>query len=167
LRKVSWEALSFSDKLNLFNKWSLISAIASLFTFFGCLFYINSQLFNYYETELFLGFGCCLTWFSITRYLANTQDYTIISRTFALAIPLVIKVMLGAIPIFFAFTFLGVCLFWPMRGYFDSVPNAAYSLFAVMNGDSVGDVFTGTTMTRLVFGQLFVYAFTIIGMCYI
>ena len=60
--------------------------------------------------------------------------------------------MLGSLPIYFAFTFLGICLFWPMRGYFDSVPNSAFSLFAMMNGDSVGDIFTGTALTRLVSG---------------
>jgi hypothetical protein len=84
-----------------------------------------------------------------------------------MAIPLVTKVMIGGLPVFFGFVLLGVCLFWPMRGYFDNVPNSAYSLFAVMNGDSVGDVFTGTTMTRLVSGQIFCYIFVILGMCYI
>jgi hypothetical protein len=33
-----------------------------------------------------------------------------------------------------------------------SVPNSAFSLFAIMNGDSVGDIFTGTALTRLVSG---------------
>lgn len=75
--------------------------------------------------------------------------------------------MLGAMPIFIAFTFLGVCLFWPMRGYFDNVPNSAYSLFSIMNGDSVGDIFTGTALTRLVCGQIFNYTFVILGMCFI
>ena len=84
-----------------------------------------------------------------------------------MAIPLVIKVMIGGLPVFVGFVLLGVCLFWPMRGYFDNVPNSAYSLFAVMNGDSVGDVFTGTTMTRLVSGQIFCYIYVILGMCYI
>jgi hypothetical protein len=132
--------------------WSFVSAIANLLSFFGSFFILTSNLFQYHESEHFIGFGCCLTWFSLTRFLANTQGYTVISRTFALAIPLVTKVMMGGLPVFFAFTLLGVCLFWPMRGYFDSVPNAAFSLFACMNGDSVGDIFTGTTLTRLVMG---------------
>ena len=54
-----------------------------------------------------------------------------------------------------------------MRDYFDSVPNAAFSLFACMNGDSVGDIFTGTSLTRLVLGQTFTYIFTILAMCFI
>jgi len=167
MKKVSWEALTFSDKINLFNKWSIVSAAANLFSFFGCFFYMVSSLFKYFEVEGFIGLGCCLTWFSITRYFANTQDYTIISRTFEMAIPLVVKVMIGGLPVFFGFVFLGVCLFWPMRGYFDNVPNSAYVLFGVMNGDSVGDVFTGTTFSRLVSGQIFCYVYVILGMCYI
>ena len=56
-------------------------------------------------------------------------------------------------------------MFWPFRGYFDNLPNGMYSLFSVMNGDSVGDVFTGTSMTRLMLGQCYTYCFTILGMC--
>lgn len=43
-------------------------------------------------------------------------------------------------------------MFWPFRHYFDNVPNAMFALYACMNGDSVGDVFTGTTKTRLFIG---------------
>lgn len=135
--------------------------------FFGTLFVILSDHFRYSEAEYYIGFGCMLSWFSITKYFANTKDYSVISRTFSIAIPLVLRVMIGAAPVLIAFTFLSVCLFWPFCEYFDTIPNAAFSLFACMNGDSVGDIFTGTTETRLVFGQIFTYVFTILGMCFI
>jgi len=73
--------------------------------------------------------------------------------------------MLGWLPIYIGFALLGLCLFWPFRDYFDNLPNAMFSLYAVMNGDSVGDVFTGTTLTRLLLGQVFTYTFTIFSMC--
>ena len=144
-----------------------MSAAGNLFSFFGCFFYLISSLFVYWEIEAFVGLGCCLTWYSITKYFANTKDYTIISRTFSLAIPLVVKVMIGGLPIFIGFVLLGVCLFWPFRGHFDSVSNSAFTLFGMMNGDNVGEYFSGTSLTRLVSGQIFCYAYVILGMCYI
>ena len=100
---------------------------------------------DYEQTEHFIGFGCMLSWFYITKYFANTKDYTVLSRTFSLAIPLVLKVMLGTIPVLIGLTLAGKCFFWPMRGYFDSVPNSLFTLFCAINGDSVGDIFKGTS----------------------
>lgn len=165
MRNFAWESISFWDKYRLFNKWSVVSAIGNLLTIFGSIFYICNKWFPYYQAEHFLGFGCFLTWISITRYINHTKDYALIHRTFSLSIPLVLKVMLGWLPIFIGFALLGVCLFWPFRDYFDSLPNAMFSLYACMNGDSVGDIFTGTTKSRLMLGQIFVYTFTIFSMC--
>lgn len=99
-----------------------------------------------------MGFGCMLTWFSLTKYLANTKEYSVIWRTFALAIPLILRVMIGTFPVLIGFALAGTCLFWPMRGYFDSLHNSLFTLYATMNGDSVGDVFKGTSQARLVIG---------------
>jgi len=156
--------MSFWDKYRLFNKWSVISAIGNLLTIFGSIFYLTQHWFPFFRTEHFLGFGCFLTWISFTRYFAHTKDYALISRTFGLSIPLVLRVMLGWLPIYIGFALLGVCLFWPFRDYFDNLPNAMFTLYAVMNGDSVGDVFSGTTLTRLMLGQVFTYTFTIFSM---
>ena len=122
-----------------------MSSIGNLFTIFGSIFFLADEYFPSYRVEEFLGFGCLITWASITRYFSNTRDYALISRTFSIAIPLVMKVVLGWVPVFFAFTFFGVCMFWTMRGYFDNLPNSFFALFAVMNGDSVGDVFYGSS----------------------
>lgn len=34
-----------------------------------------------------------------------------------------------------------------------------------MNGDSVADVFTGCTRTRLLFGEIFCFTFTFVSIC--
>lgn len=69
-----------------------------------------------------------------------------------MAIPLILRVVIGWLPVFLGCALFGVCVFWPFRHYFDNVPNAMFALYACMNGDSVGDVFTGTTKTRLFIG---------------
>lgn len=46
-KKISWDALTFSQKFNLFNKWSIVSTIANLSSFYGSFFLLLSTLFNY------------------------------------------------------------------------------------------------------------------------
>jgi hypothetical protein len=161
--KQNWQALSFDEKYALFNKWSVVSLVGNLLTIFGSIFYLLNDMFTLIQAEHFLGFGCFFTWLSITRYFQNTQDYYLITRTFNVAIPVVIRVTIGWFPVFVAYGLLGLCLFWPYRDYFDTVSNSMMILFAMMHGDSVGDVFTGVGQTRLLLGQIYVYSWAMLS----
>jgi|LakMenEpi03Aug12_release.lakeMendotaPanAssembly.Ray.scaffolds.fasta_scaffold284681_1 hypothetical protein len=77
-RKETWTQISFWDKYRMFNKWSIVSAIGNLLTIFGSMFYLLNDWFPFYQAEHFLGFGCFLTWISVTRYYAHTKDYFLI-----------------------------------------------------------------------------------------
>ena len=44
-KKISWQNLGFWDKAGLFNKWSILSIFADIFTIFGSMFYIMSAFF--------------------------------------------------------------------------------------------------------------------------
>jgi len=63
-----WQGLSWTEKLNIFNKYSIAILIGNLFTIFGSLFYLMQQYFNAKVMEGFMGFGCFFTWVSIIRY---------------------------------------------------------------------------------------------------
>jgi hypothetical protein len=65
---VGWETLSLSQKLQLFNKWSIIILIGNLFTIFGSIFYLFQMYFNAKIIDVFIGFGCFFSWLSIIRY---------------------------------------------------------------------------------------------------
>lgn len=139
---MSWKALTFFDKLNLFSGWTFVSLIANMCSFTGALFMLINA--PYQQTEHFIGFGCMFTWFSITKYFASTREYSMITRTFSIAIPMVIRVMIGAFPLIVAFALAGTCLFWTARGFFDTAHLSLFTLFAIMNGDSVGAIFKGS-----------------------
>ena len=141
-------------------------SIGNLLTICGSTIYLLNDHYTYKEAEVFLGSGCAITWYSIVKYIANTQqDFALISRTFKLAIPMLTKTMIGWSPIFMAYVLLGTCLFWRNFDYMDSIPNTFFTCFAVMNGDSCGDAFTGSTIGRLLLGQIYWYSFTILGIC--
>lgn len=107
-----WEGLSWDEKFNLFNKFSITILIGNLFTIFGSIFYLLQIYFSAKIMEGFMGFGCFFTWISVIRYFQNTAKFTIITRTFAVAIPKVIAFQFGILPIYIGYTLMGRCLFW-------------------------------------------------------
>jgi len=165
-KKLSWTNLSSYEKFGLVNKWAIVALLGNLLTFFGSVFFLMSPVFHLATIEVFLGCGCFLTWCSFTRYFENTKDFNLISRTFTVAIPILMRTILGIAPTFVGFALLGMCLFWPYAEKFHSFSSSLYILYSVMNGDSIFDLFQGTTEFRFIFGQLYVYSFVFISMCF-
>lgn len=164
-KKISWQSLGFWDKAALFNKWSILSVFGDLCTIFGSLFYIMSAFFPLSQTELFIGLGCAFNWIAISRYFANTQSYSVITRTLVVAIPMNIRIMLGVLPIFIAFCLFAMSAFWTLTSNFNNFSNTSYTLFSMMNGDSILSTFIGTTKSYLMLGQVFCYVFTFLAIC--
>jgi hypothetical protein len=48
--------------------------------------------------------------------------------------------LIGIVPVFLGFVFLGMCLFWDSHRY-HSVNYGLFTCFAAMNGDSLFDIF--------------------------
>ena len=137
--------------------------VANIFTISGSIFYIFSEYFEFVVVELSLGLGCFLTWFSLMKYLQNAKEYTVLIRTFEVALPLLIKIGIGAMPIFFGFVFFGMCVFFSFEEKYGMFSRASFCLFAIMNGDSILDNFAGTTPTHFIIGQIFTYCWTFLG----
>lgn len=87
-----------------------------------------------------IGFGCLLTWISLTKYLENSPSYTFINRTMKVSMPVILRAMIGVFPFFMGFAFLGLCLFWESEK-FSSPSYSMFTLFAMMNGDSLIEIY--------------------------
>jgi len=144
-KKISWENLTFWDKTALFNKWSLLSIIGNLCTFFGSMCYIVPKGYNLQTTELLIGIGCGLNWISVTRYFTHSRQYSLITRTLQKAVPTNIKLMIGILPIFIGYTLFCLSLFWAYRSHLSNSSDAGYMLFCMMNGDSILNTFQAVT----------------------
>ena len=107
-RKLSWNTLSFWEKLKLFKMWYLVSMVGNLCTIFGSIMFLISDVFDLSNSELLIGAGAFCTWASITKYLRNTESMNIIMRTFHEAIPLIAKVWLGIMPVYIGVCFLTI-----------------------------------------------------------
>ena len=70
---MNWNELSFWDKAKLFNKWVIVSLIANSFLIIGTILYMISNFKDIENAEIFLGFGCMLTWISFSRYIESSS----------------------------------------------------------------------------------------------
>ena len=127
----SWTELSFWEKVKLFKAWYIVSLAGNLCSIFGSLFVIFAEYFPLGYAEAFIGIGAFCTWCSITKYLANTEDFYVIIRTFKAAIPLIAKVWIGILPIYIGVAFLSMCVVWEFKESFGSFESSFYTMFSV------------------------------------
>ena len=76
--------------------------------------------------------------------------------------PVVLRAMIGILPFFVGFAFLGLCLFWETKS-FSSASTAFFTLFSMMNGDSLTDVHNDISYTNFLIGNLYVYFFAFVS----
>ena len=158
-RTQTWSSLSFWDKLKLFKAWYLVSLTGNLCTIFGTLFTIFQSYFTLGIAELFIGFGAFCTWCSIVKYLANTEDYYVIARTYKQAFPLIARVWIGILPIYIGLNFLCMSVLWSFEDSFGNFNSGLYTMFSVQAGDALFDTFVSIKEVSLLYAILFMYCF--------
>lgn len=128
---LSWTQLSFWEKARLFKAWYIVSLMGDLFLIFGSLMVIFAEEFTLGYSEVFIGLGAFCTWCSITKYLANTEDFYVILRTFKEAIPTIAKVWIGILPIYIGVCFLSMTVVWEFEESFGTFQAGFYTMFSV------------------------------------
>lgn len=109
--------------------------------------------------EQFIGLGAFCTWCSITKYLANTEDFYVIQRTFKKAIPLIGRVWIGILPIYTGVCFLSMTIVWEFKDSFGDFTNGFYTMFSVQAGDALFDTFHAMKMANYYYAHMFMYLF--------
>ena len=155
----SWEALDVLTKLKFFNFWVIVALLGNLCQLFGALSTLMDDMFLK-TSETLLGFGCFFAWVTAVGYLQhNSVAYTIIS-TLKRALPVTIPFVVGMMPIFMAYAFLGTALFWP-TGYMQDIMISIVTLFALLNGDSVYMFSSAMAGVYFFIGQLYFFTFLV------
>lgn len=108
-----------------------MSLAGNLCSIFGSLFYIFPVPFFLGYTEIFIGIGAFCTWCSIVKYLANTEDFYVISRTFNQALPLLTHVWIGILPVYIGVSLLSMCVMWEFKDSFGGLASSLYLMFSI------------------------------------
>ncbi len=160
-RQSKWDIVKSTDKGKLFNKWSIICLLGNIVQVFGTALSFVNHNETMQTSEGLIGFGCMLAYVNMGRYIDYNKGYSTIYSTISKAIPVVLRYVLGVLPILFGFMFFGLCLFWKSEN-FESTSSSLITLFSIMNGDSVLDIFTNVTGISFFLGQIFCYVFCLI-----
>ena len=158
-RQISWSTLSFTEKLKLFKIWYLVAMCGNLCTIFGSVMLLLSNKFELRYSEVFLGFGAFCTWSSITKYLSNTKNFSIIMRTFHEAIPLIIKVWVGILPFYIGVAFLTITVMYEFQESFGGASQGFFTIFSLQAGDALYDTYTAMRYCNFIYANLFMYGF--------
>lgn len=86
-----------------------------------------------------VGFATFFIWTSLMRYFVDKRGYSIIQNTIRQSGMVVLRAIIGILPFFIGFGLLGTCIFWETNR-FGSFSAAAYANFALMQGDTVADM---------------------------
>merc|ERR1719480_220648 len=106
------------------------------------------------------------TWFDLVQYFEHFPQYYTLIQTLKMSAPRVLRFFIGVIPLFIGFAMFGVSFFSTYSVLFKDLGSAYVTLFALINGDVIHDVFVdlhpaGAYISRIylyVFNSLFIYA---------
>lgn len=105
-----------------------------------------------------LGLGGVILWVSLLKYYDRSKGYNIVLNTIYNSSGIIIKALIGTLPIFIGFAILGMCIFWRSKR-FDGLSSSLFSLFALMNGDAIFDVGNDLRTINFALAQLYLYFF--------
>lgn len=165
INNIDDEKIKNNEKLldqNLKMGWTFVCILSSLFLLFGSIL----SMIDYHDKTVFdeylVGFGCALAFFNMGRYLEYSHYYDTIYATLGHALPNVLKYIIGVSTLLFAFLFFGVLVFGRSGQYFNSITNSLVTLFAVILGDSIFNVFNDVNGFTVIIGSVYWYLFIII-----
>jgi len=156
----AWERLGLGDKLKFFNFWVVVCLLGNLLQLFGAIVALEDEDNTLELHETLVGFGCFFAWVNSVGYLPHSSaSYTIIN-TMKRAAPMLSRYIIGVLPIFMAYAFLGIGLFWS-SGYYPNVMYSMMMLFANVNGDSLYLILSATSNQYFFFGQVYYFTFLV------
>ena len=155
-----WDNLDFEEKVKFIDMWVIFTTIGNISQILGCTNILIVGNATLSINEAVLGMGCFCSWITILQFLKpSTHSYTVIdtlSRSFSRLVPYIC----GILPIFMAFVFLAMCLFWE-SGNYTSVTLSMVVAFCMLNGDTLDGFMTEAISVNGFFGQLYMYAFLV------
>jgi len=148
-----------------FNLWFFISTVSNIFDFVAaalCLkmFFGGDLKDSTWRAPLgFTGLACALSWFALVQFFEYFPKYYSLILTLRISAPKVARFVFGAAPVFFGFAMFGVAMFSSYSELFKDLGAASVTLFALLNGDVIHDVFTALLPAGPLISRGYLYLF--------
>ncbi|GMI09773.1 hypothetical protein TrRE_jg2534 [Triparma retinervis] len=113
--------------------------------------------------RMVLGSATAGLWFSAVQYLEYFPRFYLLIWTLKTGIPRVLQFFVGIAPFFIGYALLGMTLFGDEEELFGDIQSTTCTLFSVVNGDSVLDVFNSLKYAFPI-GDIYLYFYIMIFM---
>lgn len=156
----AWERLGITEKVKLFNFWTILSFTGNLFQLFGAVLSIFEPDSEMKVNEILIGFGCFFAWVGVVRFLDKRSHSYTIAKTVTRSSPIIGRYIIGVVPFFMGYTFVAMCIFW-QTGIYPNTSMGMIANYAVVNGDSVYVFGLAEYQEHFFVGQLYYYTFVV------
>ncbi|KAK3596360.1 hypothetical protein CHS0354_037079 [Potamilus streckersoni] len=133
--------ISFKEYACHIKGWNLVVMIGDFCTFIGTIgaytMDVKWRLYRLDENAIWLGLGCLLCWISLARYIHFNKKFHLLFRTMYHAFPDVLAYLFCVGLLFIGFTLCGYVVFGPYHNKFQTMSNAADTLFSTISGDEI------------------------------
>jgi hypothetical protein len=134
--EVNWDEMTWNDKARLFRYWSIFTFFGNIIQIFSALFFLVRGKFGLHISDYLSGFGCMFAYIGLVQYLDYSAKYSFILKTISFSIPILIRTMVGILPIFIGTVLLAISLF--SSSYrFHNASYAAMHLYSMIAGDEL------------------------------
>ncbi|HLD77398.1 MAG TPA: ion transporter, partial [archaeon] len=133
-----WSMLvGFVDGWELFHVISCVLLIAGV----GLNAFDRLEMVDHVPTMMLLAFASAGISLNILKYFEYLKQFYVLLSTLRIAASHVLRYLITALPIFFAYVIMGVLLFSPYSSRFESIIATAVTLFSLINGDEIHATF--------------------------
>eukprot|EP00466_Bigelowiella_natans_P000934 jgi/Bigna1/74977/fgenesh1_pg.32_\ len=150
-----------SEAIKFINAWFVIATVSNVLLIVHSSYCLSRGVIASNEGPWLavMGFGGLAAWLSVTQFFESTSTYYVLIATLQGGIPRVSRFFIGILPIFFAYAMFGVAYFSSYSYRFSTLDNACVTLFSLLNGDVIHDVFDDLHANSPVISRIYLYSF--------
>mmetsp|Transcript_28350 Transcript_28350/g.69037 ORF Transcript_28350/g.69037 Transcript_28350/m.69037 type:complete len:790 (-) Transcript_28350:141-2510(-) len=150
-----------SEAIKFVNGWFIIATVGNVLNTVHASYCLAYGLLASQDDSwlVLMGCGCLAAWLSITQFFESSSTYYVLIATLQSGIPRVGRFFIGILPIFFAYAVFGVTYFSSWSHRFSSMNNACVTLFSLLNGDVIHDVFDDLHANSPIVSRIYLYSF--------
>lgn len=145
--------------LDFFDPWHIVAVVANLFQVASVLHACYVSHHDIYLQLNLLAFSTAFAWVNLVRYLAFFPMSYTLYRTLTVGIPKVAQFLVGVVPVFIAYSIVGVGLWGFDANWFSEVSMSACALFSLLNGDILHDSYMNLRDINWPLAQCYLYSF--------
>ncbi|KAH7815242.1 uncharacterized protein MONOS_4466 [Monocercomonoides exilis] len=157
-----WSAIPSRQKRMFFNTSNVLTFISSLSCLIGSVIEILTLVGVMGQSRLgdFLrGITALLVFTNFLRFFLFSKNYSMSVKVTGASLPVIWRMTVGAFPFFFGCMLMACSLYSDHHEWFDGFGQTTLTLWGVMNGDVILDLWSGIFSVSPLFGLVFEIGF--------